>query len=146
MEKIIAVVVMIAIVIGLIATVVLPYVSEMQNEGDEGINQLTAIGSSMNGALTGAQVKTEIKANRTKFNLPTDKLQKITVIGQDATGADATKEAALSGTGASTTAPDPAVINALSEVIPDKAMFEKKIETYYSGSAKTITYTLIKTQ
>lgn len=142
MEKIIAVVVMIAIVIGLIATVVLPYVSEMQNEGDEGINQLTSIGSSMNGALTGAQVKTEIKANRTKFNLPTDKLQQITVVGQDATGADATKEAKLNGT----EAPAPADINALSEVIPDKAMFTKTISTYYSGSPKTITYTLIKTQ
>ena len=40
----------------------------------------------------------------------------------------------------------------LSKIINNKAlsfeslMFEKKIETYYSGSAKTITYTLIKTQ
>ena len=134
MEKIIAVVVMIAIVIGLIATAVLPMVGQMNEQGSTAQNQLTQIGQSMGNAnmLQGATVKAEINSLKAKFNLPTDKLTSITVTGTD--GADK-----VFNTSASITSTDLAKIN-------DNAMFAKTTTSYDSGALKTVTYTMQKVQ
>lgn len=130
MEKIIAVVVMIAIVIGLIATAVLPMVNQMNEQGSEAQTQLAGLTGTMTGnALTGAGVKAEIKSNVTKFSAAgTDKLESITIISE--TGA----------TLASITAPT-GVATGLG-VILDGGTYIRTQTSWPSGKVKTYTYTL----
>ncbi len=59
MEKIIAVVIMVVIVIGLIATVVMPQSEQVGQLGGEATNQMNALGSKMGGS-SGADVKREL--------------------------------------------------------------------------------------
>lgn len=135
MEKIIAVVVMIAIVIGLIATAVLPYVTSMNDAASEGQNQLNQFTGSIQGdSMTGAAMKAEIKSYAAKFSATNEPLVKVTVVG-DSTSA--TNSTAIQ-------AGDIATLNTKLASMPDGASYQKKTTASYpSGKAKEITYTLV---
>lgn len=135
MEKIIAVVVMIAIVIGLIATAVLPYVSSMNDAASEGQNQLNQFTGTIQGdSMTGAAVAAEIKSYAPKFAVAggssVDKITNITVMGLQTMSdhIDITSSAQ---------------INTEVPKIPAAAMYTKATTTYPSGKVKTITYTIV---
>lgn len=130
MEKIIAVVVMIAIVIGLIATAVLPMVGQMNEQGATANNQLTQITQTMQdgNVMVGSTVKAEILSMKSKFDAPTEKITEIKITG---TNDDVTY---ISSSMVTTT--NLAKIN-------DTAMFTKSItEKYNSGATKRVEYKL----
>lgn len=135
MEKIIAVVVMIAIVIGLIATAVMPTVQQMNEQGDQANQQLAGLTQTMDGSvLSGKSVKAEISSNLTKFAATTDKLMSITLVVEKADGS-ATE---------TLTATDKATATTNLARISDAANFTRTTTTWASGKVKTYTYTVIQ--
>lgn len=130
MEKIIAVVVMIAIVIGLIATAVLPMVNQMNEQGGAASSQLDMIGSTITDSdrRMGSTVVSEIQSFSSRFALSTDRLTSITINNSGrATNATANTAAQVS--------------NAINAV--DKNAMYVRTDTYYnSGALSTVTYTL----
>lgn len=135
MEKIIAVVVMIAIVIGLIATAVLPYVSSMNDAATEGQNQLNTFTGTMAGdSMTGAAVVGELKSYIAKFTAANEPLVSCTVIG---TSANADESVVFDASNVTS-------INTNVAKISNAATYQKTVTgSYPSGKAKTIQYKII---
>lgn len=123
MEKIIAVVVMIAIVIGLIARAVLPMVGQMNEQGGAASSQLDMIGSTVTDSSIriGSTVVSEINSLKSKFSLTSGKLESITLDGTACTAA----------TG----------IESLINSVDTGARYTRKDEYHGSGAIKTVTYT-----
>lgn len=68
MEKIIAVVVMIAIVVGLIATAVLPMVNQMNEQGANANDQLNILSAGLeDGQVTGSMIYSDFTVNKSKI-------------------------------------------------------------------------------
>ena len=140
MEKIIAVVVMIAIVIGLIATAVLPMVNQMNEQGATANNQLTQMGQTVSNTnmRQGSAVRAEIQALATKFSLTSYNLTLVTVdntknsSGIGDAGNNTLNTATYNSTGVTT----------ILSKINDSAMYLREDTLYNNGSLKELKYTL----
>ena len=141
MEKIIAVVVMIAIVIGLIATAVMPMVSQMNAQGDTALQDLTVLSAGLqDGQVLGATVIQDYQINMSNI------VQEIQA-GRD----DEKAEKIDFGVKAKTddtafTFYDQATTNQtlveLKEVVKDKNVYAKEVSYYPSGKIKSLRYTI----
>lgn len=132
MEKIIAVVVMIAIVIGLIATAVMPMVSQMNAQGDTALQDLTVLSAGLqDGQVLGATVIQDYQINMSNIAAAVDPVdEKMTFTVNDGTADKLYEESGSIN------------LAQLKKDVTDKSVYKKEVTYFPSGKIKTLKYTI----
>ncbi len=142
MEKIIAVVVMIAIVVGLIAAVILPMSGSITKQGEGSQRTLDSLTAGLeSGQVLGSVVKGNFRNNLTNIR-----------VGASATGSwdtdandPAIKFTVTNGTNTAFSGITGTVNkDALNSYVKDSEVYSEEITYYSSGKIKTMTYKIVQ--